>query len=432
MRDRRRAAVVAAAMVAGALYWLMVGACNTLAPYTAEAGELPEPGGVTEESTVVETDDKTLDDTADLLRLESDPDPNVSGVTNDAGRGRIRVYWQFHGRFNFNNPPKLMAERSDLDGVIVGVPWGQVHPARGVFDFMALDAEIDWWAARGKQVMLRTGAYGLRSVQKLTPEWIYTEGVPAVEFQADPRSQLTARIPRVWDSRLFMTLYEEYLTGLAARYDGDPRISHVLIGTGHLGVTTASATRGGQTALPAAGWTPDKWEAYILGMIDMYARKFTRTKLVIATSPVWLRNYKELDIAPALRRIALYTTQRGASLMMVGLDPDPGKYARRPFSTMLDSLANVDLPAGFSVFLGDDWPLWVGENRRRRNRGESDRDERGLQSALQIALQEWDRLDRRGDLVLMLLRPTIEATTPGHENYRQEVADILAAFLASE
>ncbi|MFH0981970.1 MAG: beta-galactosidase [Planctomycetota bacterium] len=356
--------------------------------------------------------------------------PATPEGAGQAGTGRIRLYWDYHGRVESKRLPVEEARRPDLEGVIVAIPWAEIEPRHGTFDFSALDTEIEWWAARSRKVVIRNGVLGTVTTGAHTPPWVYDEGVPAIEFQAKPRDEKKVKLPRVWDSPRFMVLYEEYVTALAKRYDGDPRVSFVWIGVGHLGFTVADASKGGMTALPRAGWTPEKWTAYIEKVIDLYAGHFNKTPTLLGTGPIWTRRERGNAIVPQMRHLAVYAASKGTSLLLKGLDPDPKVYASTPFSEMLDALGQTPLPKGFTLFMGDDWPLWVDERRRAQNRHEANRDEAGFRAALSTALSEWDRLGRKCDFVLVLLAPEMQATTPGVPEYRPEVAAILKEFMA--
>ncbi|MFH0980841.1 MAG: beta-galactosidase [Planctomycetota bacterium] len=344
--------------------------------------------------------------------------------------GRIRLYWDYHGLVQDGRPPFEEVTHPDLEGALVNISWADLESARGVFDFSVLEAEIEWWAAHGKQVIIRNGLLNGSSSDPHVPSWIYEEGVPYTEFLAKPRDVEPLRVPLVWDSPLFLTLYDEYLAALAARYDGDPRVTFVWMAVGHLGLTVADPSRGGSTALPAAGWTKESWEVYIDDVIGLYSAHFTATPTLLATGPLWTRRHIGSGIVPEMERIVSYAAPAGASLMLKGLDPDAAAYAATPFSEMLDTLSQTELPAGFTLLMGDDWPLWVDEERRAANPNEADRDDAGFTASLQTALAEWDRLGRTCDFVLVLLKPEIQVTNPYHSLYRPEVGAILQDFLA--
>ncbi len=370
---------------------------------------------------------------ADRSEASSKPAADRKHVTGKAeGKmGRVRLYWDRHGIFRPGRPLEVLAGHPHLDGALVAAVWGEIETKQGTFDFSGLEAEIAWWAERGKRVLLHTGPYALATKRPPTPSWIYDKGVSAIEFRAHPRRRFIVKLPKVWDSPAFMKHYGAFVAALAKRYDGDPRIGHVWMGVGHLGYTTAAAVRPGAAALQEAGWTPQKWEAYINAVVDLFTSRFTKTPTLLAVSPGWVVTYKDDDIVPAMRRIVKRVIERGGSLMINGLDPDPDMYARRPFSKILDSIADAKLPRDFALFIRDDWPLWVGGGRRGRNRWEMGRDEKGFQRALKTALAEWDRLGRRCDLALVVLFPEMQATTPDHPQYQREVAAILKTFLTA-
>jgi len=365
---------------------------------------------------------------AEATSPQPSPSPEVAGITA-IEPGNIRLYWDLHGEPQYGRSLEIFASHPDLEGVIVRPHWWQVEPARGQFDFSALEAAISWWAARGKQVIIRNAVFVPDPHQP--PEWLYDFGVEAIVYEpraaAEPR-----RVPRVWDSPEFEKLLDEYVQALAERYDGDPRVAYVWAGVGHLGYTTADASPGGDTAFREAGWTPEKWEEYIRSAVDIYASHFVRTPTLLATSPLWLRSHGFDRIAPAMSRLAVHAVEHGASLFLNGLDPAAEEYAQRPFSEMLDSLASTPLPPYFAVFVGDDWSLWVDEERREESDHQAERDEEGFRAALDTALQEWERLERRSDLILVLLKPELSATNPNDPAYRPEVRAVLTEFLNAE
>jgi hypothetical protein len=358
------------------------------------------------------------------------PSAAEHGATAEPAGGRIRLYWDYHGRDDGDRPPTAEATHPELEGVILGVPWADVELKRGVFDFSAVDAQIQWWADRGKKVMIRNGVLGTVVAGAHTPNWVYAEGVRGLEFQAKPRDRRTTKLPLVWDSPLFLTLYDEYVAALAKHYDGDPRVSYIWMGVGHLGLTTADATAGGDSALPAAGWTADKWEAYIAKVVDIYTQHFAKTPTVLASGALWTRDARGDKIVAPMQRLGAYAASKGASLLLKGLDPDPALYAATPFSEMLDTLGNMPLPHGFTLFMGDDWPMWVNQGRRSRNRHEAGRDEAGFAKDLETALHEWDRLGRKCDLVIVMLKPEIQATNPHLPEYQPQVRALWQKFLA--
>ena len=53
----------------------------------------------------------------------------------------------------------------------------------------------------------------------------------------------------------------------------------------------------------------------------------------------------------------------------------------------------------------------------------------GFRAVLDTALAEWNRLQQRGDLVLVLLAPEMSATNPNDPSYRPDVEAILSDFL---
>lgn len=407
---RFRTLIQVLAVAAGTLLWIPSPAA-ALAP---GADSADDPGMSIHESDVPALDD--IDSPDGLLPIGE-------------GDAPVRFYWDVHTTVMHELPSDAEADNPYISGAFVGVPWSSIEPARGVFDFSALEEYVSFWAGHGKGVILKNGVLGFNGAGVAMPGWIDEEGVPYFQFMAREDDPVFTTMPLVWDSAVFMELYEEYVAALAAQYDGDPRIDFVWIGTGQHGYTTADSSAGGAEALPENGWTPEEWETYLHDVIDLYARHFEVTPLVLAASPLWTKAEYGDDIAPAMESLAVYAADRGVSLLLNGLDPSEDAYERTPFSEMLDALSYEPLPEGFTLMMGDDSPLWLDPMRRARRTRDAERDELGLAAALDLALAEWDRIDRQGNLIIKLLDAEAAAVNPNLEAYQPTVAQTLRQFV---
>ena len=374
-----------------------------------------------------------------------------------AAAGERSVYWDLHCAPNIIPSPKEI-NHPHLAGGFVGVPWDMIEPTPtgggSSFDFTRVETHVALWDAGGKRSILRTNIFGKGCLIEWPfsfPRWmipaktpwpsavegVYTceaeeeNCVDVVAFLPRPTDEEVTLLPKVWDSPKFLSLYENYVAGLAAAYDGDSRVSFVLMGIGHGGYTTVNSSNGGDEALalPEAGWTPELWKQYIFDVIDIYTTHFTQTPLILGGTELWTKSYLQDDIVEDMEEITVYAVERGASLLLNGLDTEPIRYDLTPFTEILQNLLDVPLPEGFTLIMGDDWPLWIDEERRIVQPFLSDRDDDGFRCLLQTTQFAWDRLGQRGDLMVKVLRDEIEVTNSLLPNgYRPEVAASLEEF----
>lgn len=158
------------------------------------------------------------------------------------------------------------------------LPWSAIEPAEGHYDWSAIDAVAQRWIDRGGQIAFRVTC-SETGFEYATPKWVFDAGARGVRYdygwgdrggvKADGRL-----VDPVYDDPVFLAKLDAFLGRFAARYDGDPAVAFVDIGTfgtwgeGHVG----GASRPPEGAIPAL----------VKRHIDLHLRHFRRTQLVIS------------------------------------------------------------------------------------------------------------------------------------------------------
>lgn len=178
-----------------------------------------------------------------------------------------------------------------LTGVLVRVPWREIEPAEGRYDWSYLHREINLAQRHGKKVTLAVSA------GPNTPDWVYEAGAAAFRFTFlnphSPRGGQAARIPLPWD-RVFLDKWTRTIAALGREFGGNPGITLVHV--------TGSSKNGFELQLPedpmrpragasAGPWAEQGFEgkrftAAWREIIDAFARAFPDKALDLEVHPV--------------------------------------------------------------------------------------------------------------------------------------------------
>ncbi|MCX8037728.1 MAG: DUF4832 domain-containing protein [Candidatus Sumerlaeia bacterium] len=146
--------------------------------------------------------------------------------------------WVFH--FYDNRPENYgskLAPSDTLDDfpgltvVYLRIPWSYIEPAEGQFNWAVVDTPAQRWIAKGKQVAFRFSC-SESWTRWATPEWVAKAGAKGYDFAA--RKGVTAG-GSYWepdyDDPIFLAKLEHFLAAAAARYDGNPEVAFVDVGS---------------------------------------------------------------------------------------------------------------------------------------------------------------------------------------------------------
>jgi hypothetical protein len=226
----------------------------------------------------------------------------VTVQPKDTGRALVNpsMGWTLH--FYSNTPRNYGSklEPSDtvddfpgLSTVYLRVPWALIEPEEGRFNWALFDTPAQRWIAKGKRVALRVTC-SENWMPYATPEWVKKAGAKGTfyQYRKGPTPQGKSWDPDFGDP-IFLQKLDQFLSVMAARYDGNPNVAFIDIGSYGLwgeGHTLMSSQ------VPEA-----KAREIIKQHIDLYTKHFQRTLLCVnddvagPNKPGW--HFPETDYA---------------------------------------------------------------------------------------------------------------------------------------
>ncbi len=179
--------------------------------------------------------------------------------------------------------------------------WGFLEPEEGVYDWTKIDELVDLAASQGLPASFRIVCVSSHSrTGWATPKWVFDKGakdepfispyVPKVEV--DGRMVDIVQHAPVFDDPVFMEAHRRFLVALAKRYDGDPRIAGMDIGSygnwgeWHCHGLPPDVTRCDADGVPVPGpKSPPRVYPFAIRRqyADWYLENFPRTTLVFMT-----------------------------------------------------------------------------------------------------------------------------------------------------
>ncbi len=166
-------------------------------------------------------------------------------------------------------PSDTVDDFPGLTVVYLRIPWSYIEPAEGQFNWAVVDSPAQRWIAKGKQVAFRFSCTE-SWMRWATPEWVAKAGAKGYDFV--PRKGATPGGP-YWepdyDDPIFLAKLDRFLAAAAARYDGNPEVAFVDVGS--FGVWGEGHTFA-SSRLPFTSQT-------VMRHIDLHKKHFRRTLL---------------------------------------------------------------------------------------------------------------------------------------------------------
>ena len=215
------------------------------------------------------------------------------------------------------------------------IPWAFVEPKEGEYNWSVFDTPAQRYVQNGKQFAIRINCCE-HWIPWATPKWLKDKGCKGVQFTVrrgpDPNGAC-------WEPDYLDPIYLEHLErlikNLAARYDGDPNVAFIDIGT--FGLWGEGHT-GASSRLPR-----DVQIKAVKLQIDIYTKYFKKTQLCISDD---VDGWKEQEKFPVLD----YARAKGVSLrddsILVDIPeaPNPNKKGHKKASWYHDGLAGKYWP----------------------------------------------------------------------------------------
>ena len=159
--------------------------------------------------------------------------PDTGAALVNPGMGWVLHHYD-NSPFNYGGRLEASDTVDDFPGVSVvylRIAWSYLEPQEGHFNWSVLDTPAQRWLDKGKQIALRISCCE-GSPRYATPEWVRLAGAKGYFFTGgkgvDPNG-------RAWepdyDDPIFLEELDHFLAALAARYDGDPEVAFIDVGS---------------------------------------------------------------------------------------------------------------------------------------------------------------------------------------------------------
>jgi hypothetical protein len=171
-------------------------------------------------------------------------------------------------------PSDTLEDFPGLSTVYLRVPWAYLQPEEGRFNWALLDTPAQRWISKGKRVAFRITC-SENWMPFATPEWVKQAGAKGTfyEFGKGPSEKGGSWDPDFGDP-IFLAKLDRFLAAMAARYDGNPNVAFVDIGTYGLW---------GEGHTHMSSQVPVERSFDILKQhIDLHVKHFRRTLLCIS------------------------------------------------------------------------------------------------------------------------------------------------------
>jgi hypothetical protein len=189
--------------------------------------------------------------------------------------------WTLHFYSNFIEnygsklePEDLLEDWPGFSTVFLRVPWSFLEPKEGQFNWSLLDTPAQRWIAQGKQIALCVSSTE-SWWRDATPQWVQQAGAKGVEYEFGKGVQPGGTLwePDYLDP-VFLQKLETFLAAMARRYDGNPSVAFITIGSFGMwgeGHTVFSSKLSEERTLEA-----------VKRHIDLYVEHFPHTQLCIS------------------------------------------------------------------------------------------------------------------------------------------------------
>ncbi len=189
--------------------------------------------------------------------------------------------WTLHFYSNFIENYGSKLEPSDtlddwpgLSVIYLRVPWSFLEPKEGEFNWSLFDTPAQRWIAKGKQIAIRVSCCE-SWWRYATPQWVQAAGAKGVNFNF---GKGPAPDGKLWDpdylDPVFLDKLEHFLAALARRYDGNPNVAFIDIGSfgmwgeGHTGFSSQL--------------NEEQTLAVVKRHMDLHVKYFKKTQLCIS------------------------------------------------------------------------------------------------------------------------------------------------------
>ena len=169
---------------------------------------------------------------AEAERVQVAPVDNGAALVNPRMGWKLNFYSNILSNYGSRLEPSDTLD--DFPGVSVAylrVPWAYLEPEEGKFNWALLDTPAQRWIADGKRIALRFTC-SENWMKYATPEWVREAGAKGTYYRYG-RGRVEEGGPwdPFFDDPVFLEKLDAFLAAAAARYDGNPNVDFIDVGT---------------------------------------------------------------------------------------------------------------------------------------------------------------------------------------------------------
>lgn len=115
--------------------------------------------------------------------------------------------------------------------------WAKLQPVEGSYNWEPIDKALEFFSKNGLPFYFRIMCTNYHGGGKYsTPQWVFLKGAKSHEFKGvkyktPDGGTSDVHISAYFDDPIFMEEHEKFIKALAARYDGDPRLGGLDLGS---------------------------------------------------------------------------------------------------------------------------------------------------------------------------------------------------------
>ena len=169
-------------------------------------------------------------------------------------------------------------DEETLDYASVGYrrfEWHHLQPAEEQFNWKPIEDFLAAWHAKGKQAAFGVMAANSHSqLPFVTPRWVFEAGAEyrTAQIAEDTHGRQGEKVVPNFGHPVYLEKLEGFLTALAAKYDGDPRLAFLDI---------RSYGNWGEAHMSHLGGYPPLSDERFLQHVKLHRQAFRKTKLIL-------------------------------------------------------------------------------------------------------------------------------------------------------
>ena len=161
---------------------------------------------------------------------------------HDATRVLVNPHKGWYHHFPDNHPDKYkiardadLVEFPGMDHLYIRIAWAYLEPREGQFDWAVIDRLVDKWTAHGLGIAFRISCKETSTdrieQQYATPRWVMEAGAQGGHYWMGQATGPEGPWEPLYDDPVFLEKLERFLAAFAARYDGQPWLRYVDVGS---------------------------------------------------------------------------------------------------------------------------------------------------------------------------------------------------------